>query len=143
MTRRVGAVLIALWILGGPLHACTLTSAQRKYYLYEAVKLLDPKTAEAARPQSGVFRVKAEHFYDDAKACYIQVKKIYVHEYRTWANELTEWNSGRVDEFELRLNNAEVGKYYQVRVEWEDGSTYTWEYQMKAGGTTVRISEPS
>lgn len=134
-------VCVALLVLciSAPTLACGLTSPQRKYFLYQAVQLLEPASGRAAT--KGPFRVRAERYYNNARSAYIPVKKIHVHEYRSWANERNEWNTGRRDTFELRFS-AEVGKYYQVRVEWEDGSTYTWEYQMEPGGTTVRISEP-
>lgn len=139
--RRVAIVGLALGVLILPASAARLTSGQRKAMISQAVQLLGPKTA-APTSSRGVFRVRAEHYYDNAKSSYIPVRKISVHEYRNWASQRTEWNTGRADEFEFRLSTAEVGKYYQVRVEWEDGSSYTWEYQMPAGGTTVRIEEP-
>lgn len=117
-----------------------MTSPQREALLYQAVQLLDPKGAGSR--QKGTFRVRADHYFSTSRSRYIPVRKIQIHEYRSWANERTEWNMGRVDAFELRWDYAEIGKYYQVRVEWEDGSTYTWEYQMKPNGTTIRILEP-
>ena len=141
--RRCSLVILVLLAMASELCAGTLTPAQRQDYMYRAVQMLQGSSGiSSAQPQKGVFRVKARRYYDNSTSRYVVVKKITAHEYRTWANEQTEWNSGRSDELELRLNYALVGKDYQVRVEWEDGETYTWEYSMKQGGTTVVIDEP-
>ncbi len=108
--------------------------------MYQAVQMLDPKGSNSG--QKGTFRVRAERYFNVAQSRYILVRKVQIHEYRSWANERTEWNQGRVDVFDIRWDYAEIGKTYQVRVEWEDGATRTWEYQMKPNGTSVRIWEP-
>lgn len=138
--RRECVALFILWLGASPCLACSLTSPQRQAILYRAVQLLDPQASGSA--EKGVFKVRAEQYFSNSRSRYIPVRKIQIHEYRSWANERTEWNMGRLELFELRWDYAEVGKTYQVRVEWEDGSTYTWEYQMKPGGTNIRIWEP-
>lgn len=120
--------------------ACSLSSPQREALLYQAVQLLDPKGTTSG--QKGTFRVRAEQYFNVAQSRNILVRKVQIHEYRSWANERTEWNMGRLEVFDIRWDYAEIGKYYQVRVEWEDGATRTWEYQMKPSGTSVRIWEP-
>ena len=133
-------LLLLLFSSQRPVGACTLSPTERQAYLYQAVQLLQPPSTSQA--QTGTFRVKADHYYDNARSRYVQVKKISIHEYSSWATEQTEWNSGRIDQFELRLGGAEVGKYYQVKVDWEDGQSATTESQMQPGGTTVTVSEP-
>lgn len=125
-----------------PLGACTLSASERQAYLYQAVQLLSPPTASTQSSPTGTLRVTAVHYYDNTRSRYVPVKKISVHQYRSWATERTEWNSGRVDQFEMRYSGAQVGQYYQVKVDWEDGKSATSEYQMQQGGTSVTVSEP-
>ena len=139
--RKSWVVLLLLGSSVSSLGACTLSASERQAYLYQAVQLLSP-TAASQPPQTGTFRVTAEQYYDNVRSRYIPVKKVSVHQYRSWATERTEWNSGRVDRFEMRYSEAQVGQYYQVRVDWEDGKSATTESQMRQGGTTVTVSEP-
>jgi hypothetical protein len=124
------------------LAACSLTAPQRTSYIQKAIKLITTPASQPAAAQRGPFKVRAYHYYNDSKSDYSQVYRISVHETDNWPSEQTEWNSGRRDEVELRFEKAQVGKYYKVRVEWEDGSTYNSEYQMQQGGTAVRVEEP-
>lgn len=141
MTRTAAGIMIFGLALTQPLWACSLSHEERLGILYKTVQMLSP-TGTGTSPAKGLFRVKARHYYNISKSAYVPVTKISVHEYRTWATEQTEWNIGKADELELRMTNAEVGKDYQVRVDWADGQSYTWEYSMKPDGTTVTVDEP-
>ena len=140
--RWTGLALLFLVSMTTGLMACSLTAAQRSSYIQKAIQKITAPAPAPAAAQRGVFKVRAYHYYNNAKSAYSQVYKIYVHETDNWSKELTEWNPGRSDELQLRMEKAQIGKYYKVRVEWEDGTTYNSEFQMKQGGTDVRVEEP-
>lgn len=138
---RCVAYLLLLWAVGSTASACSLTATQRQAAMYQAVQMLSPPGA-AGKATKGTFKVRADHYYNDNAARYVPVRKIYVHEYNNWGVDQTEWNMGRSDQIELRMTNAEVGKYYEVRVEWEDGKVANTEAQMQQGGTSVSVTDP-
>lgn len=140
--RGVAVVAILALAFTQGSSACTLTHNQRLAYMQKAVQLLSPSASAPAGPEMGTFLVKARRYYDYSKSIYIPVKKVEIHEYNTWASQKTEWNSGSLNEFQLRLTNALVGKTYQVRVEWSDGESNISNFTMTKGGTEVVVEKP-
>jgi len=119
-------------------------------YLQKAAKMLQDshKSASAGAPSVpaatvGQFKVRAHQYSNQYTGTYVLVKKIHIHEHGTWALEENEWNTGRYKDFDLSIDRANVGKYYEVVVEWRDGTKYRWEYQMKPGGTVVDVRQPN
>jgi hypothetical protein len=133
--------LILILILSAPCLAdCTLSPGQRVTYLRKAAGLLHHTHKPAAT--TGQFKVRAHQYSSQYTGTYVLVKKIHIHEQGTWALKEDEWNTGGFKDFELSIDNANIGKYYQVHVKWVDGKTYQWDYQMKEGGTVVDVEKP-
>lgn len=87
-----------------------------------------------AKAQKGDLNVVAGNRNDGVKA-----KKVTIHEKRHWSTR--QWNENITEDnkYESKFENAQVGKTYQVNVEWEDGTTTTRDVEMDSPGQTVFI----
>jgi hypothetical protein len=90
--------------------------------------------AEGSQAKKGDLNVVAGNRNDGVKA-----KKVTIHEHRNWSTRQWDENVGGYRDHESKFENAQVGKTYQVNVEWEDGSTTTRNVQMDSPGQTVYI----
>ena len=72
----------------------------------------------------------------------VKAKKVTIHESGRWSTR--QWDENRADyrEHESKFENAQVGQYYWVNVEWEDGTTPRREVQMTEPGQTVYMDTP-
>lgn len=131
--------LILLVVLAAPgLAECRLDRATRVRYLGEAARMLRPSP-----PEQLVLRVVAHRYFNHYEQKYYSVSEIEIHEKTAPATSAGVDNPGGLYSIEARLEGAVVGRYYQVRVEWEDGSTFLWDYRMDRGGKTVDVTEPN
>ena len=131
--------LILLMVLAAPgLAECHLDRATRIRYLGEAARMLRPLP-----PQQQVLRVVAHRYFNHYQQKYYSVTSIDIHEKTTQATSSSSDNPGALYSVEARLEGAVVGRYYQVRVEWEDGATFIWDYRMERGGKLIDVTEPN
>ena len=92
------------------------------------------KTDDGSTAKKGDLNVVAGNRKDGVKA-----KKVTIHEHRKWGTR--QWDENRADyrAHESKFENAQVGKTYQVNVEWEDGTITTRNVEMESPGQTVHI----
>lgn len=84
--------------------------------------------------QKGDLNVVAGQRRDGVKA-----KKVTIHEHRKWSTRQYNENIADYNSHESKFDGAKVGQYYQVNVEWEDGTTTTRDVKMDSPGQTVYI----
>lgn len=84
--------------------------------------------------QKGDLNVVAGNRSDGVKA-----KKVTIHQDGKWNTRQRSENIGEYKDHESKFSNAKVGEYYDVWVEWEDGTTTHREVRMESPGQTVRI----
>lgn len=87
-----------------------------------------------ASASKGKLNVVAGNRNDGVKA-----KKVTIHEDNNWKSRQWDENIADRNKHESSFDNAEVGKYYDVWVEWEDGTTTHREVKMDSPGQTVVI----
>lgn len=92
------------------------------------------KDSEGAKASKGDLNVVAGGRNDGLKA-----KKVTIHKHRDWSTRQNSYNVADYNKHESKFENAKVGDYYQVNVEWEDGSITTRDVQMESPGQTVYI----
>lgn len=83
---------------------------------------------------SGDLNVVAGNRTDGVKA-----KKVTVHELRNWPSRQHNENIAGYNSHDSKFENKKVGTTYQVRVEWEDGSSTVRDVTMEKPGQTVYI----
>ena len=103
----------------------------------EAAKGVNTDKKDNASAQKGDLNVVAGNRNDGVKA-----KKVTIHESRKWSTR--QWDENRADynKHESKFENAKVGSYYQVKVEWEDGTETFRDIRMDEPGQTVVIDTP-
>jgi hypothetical protein len=69
----------------------------------------------------------------------VKAKKVTIHEDNNWKSRQYDENIGDYNKHESSFDNAKVGGYYDVWVEWEDGTTTHREVRMDSPGQTVVI----
>lgn len=97
---------------------------------------VDKKKDDKTESTKGDLNVVAGNRSDGVKA-----KKVVIHKSREWNTRQGQLDENLTGEnaYGGQFENAEVGEYYQVNVEWEDGSTTTREVRMDSPGQTVYI----
>lgn len=86
--------------------------------------------------QKGDLNVVAGNRTDGVKA-----KKVTVHELGNWPSRQHNENIAEYNSHESRFENKKVGTTYQVRVEWEDGSSTVRDVTLESPGQTVYIDQ--
>lgn len=97
------------------------------------------------QPQPAPVRVVARRYYDNYKQRYVDVESVRIEEKGVFGRgaRTTAWNQGRWITFEAVHREGQVGKYYNVLVTWEDGSTRNWDYRLDSPrGLTVDVWKP-
>lgn len=101
----------------------------------EALNGLNKKDdGDDKKAEKGDLNVVAGQRRDGVKA-----KKVTVHEHRNWSTRQHGENVGDYNSYDSKFENAQVGKTYQVNVEWADGTTTTRNVEMDSPGQTVYI----
>jgi len=123
---------------------------QRHQEIYDQLleKIMAVKALEAAQGGSGAkgadgkgtsaskgdLNVVAGGRSDGVKAKKVTIHKDNNYRSRQWNENIAEHNK-----HESKFEGAKVGEYYDVWVEWEDGSTTHREVRMDSPGQTVYI----
>lgn len=84
--------------------------------------------------QKGDLNVVAGNRMDGVKA-----KKVTVHELGNWPSREHNENVAEYNSHESRFESKKLGTTYQVRVEWEDGSSTVRDVTLEKPGQTVYI----
>lgn len=92
------------------------------------------KDGDGKSAQKGNLNVVAGNRSDGVKA-----KKVTIHQDGKYRTRQSNENVAGYNEHESKFENAKVGQYYDVWVEWEDGSTSHREVMMREPGQTVYI----
>jgi hypothetical protein len=69
----------------------------------------------------------------------VKAKKVTIHQDNNWKSRQYNENVADYNKHESKFEGAKVGEYYDVWVEWEDGSTTHREVRMDSPGQTVVI----
>ena len=69
----------------------------------------------------------------------VKAKKVTIHKDNNWRSRQHDENVGGYNKHDSKFEGAKVGEYYDVWVEWEDGSTTHREVRMDSPGQTVVI----
>ncbi|MGE0490591.1 MAG: hypothetical protein AB7S38_15395 [Vulcanimicrobiota bacterium] len=135
---RWTALMLLIALAGPSLAECRLDRATRVRYLGEAARMLRPLPSGEQ-----VLRVVAHRYFNHYEQKYYSVTSVEIHEKTTQASSTSTDNPGALYSVEARLEGAAMGRYYQVRVEWEDGSTFIWDYRMERGAKLINVTEPN
>ncbi|MFA5509119.1 MAG: hypothetical protein WC314_19100 [Vulcanimicrobiota bacterium] len=69
----------------------------------------------------------------------VKAKKVTIHKDNNYSSRQYNENIAEYNKHESRFEGAQVGEYYDVWVEWEDGTTTHREVRMDSPGQTVYI----
>ncbi len=92
---------------------------------------------DKVKEQTGDLNVRAHGYYEGNKL--VAVREIRIFEIDNYRKRTYDYFPGGWPDNSLRMNNARVGKYYRVKVTWENGATQEKDVRMDSPGMSVDV----
>jgi hypothetical protein len=89
------------------------------------------------------FTVNVSSYYNQQTQEYVPVQEVLIADRANYSDRTREYNVGQLTNFSATMNNAVVGHEYQVTVNWNDGQSKVWNYQLNnSNNGQIAVSSP-